>query len=39
MRLQRGGPSDYRALLDRKDLDAVIVASPLSFHSEHVIAR
>ena len=29
---------DYRALLDRKDLDAVIVASPLSFHSEHVIA-
>jgi predicted dehydrogenase len=29
---------DYRALLDRKDIDAVIVASPLSFHSEHVIA-
>jgi predicted dehydrogenase len=30
--------SDYRALLDRKDIDAVIVASPLSFHAEHVIA-
>src|SRR5215470_8756277 len=29
---------DYRALLDRKDLDAVVVASPLSYHSEHVIA-
>jgi predicted dehydrogenase len=30
--------SDYRALLDRKDLDAIVVASPLSFHAEHVIA-
>ena len=30
--------ADYRALLDRKDLDAVVVATPLSFHSEHVVA-
>jgi predicted dehydrogenase len=30
--------SDYRALVERKDLDAVVVATPLSFHSEHVIA-
>ncbi|WP_035359585.1 Gfo/Idh/MocA family protein [Edaphobacter aggregans] len=29
---------DYRALVDRKDLDAIVVASPLSYHSEHVLA-
>lgn len=29
---------DYRSLVDRKDLDAVVIASPLSYHSEHVIA-
>jgi predicted dehydrogenase len=29
---------DYRGLVERKDLDAVIVASPLSYHSEHVLA-
>lgn len=29
---------DYRSLVDRKDLDAIVVASPLSYHSEHVIA-
>lgn len=29
---------DYRALLERKDLDAVIVSTPLGLHSEHVIA-
>ncbi len=28
---------DHRALLDRKDLDAVIVASPPVFHAQHVI--
>src|ERR1700730_11992821 len=29
---------DYRLLLDAKDLDAIVVATPLSFHEEHVIA-
>jgi predicted dehydrogenase len=29
---------DYRELLAARDLDAIIVATPLSFHSEHVIA-
>src|SRR5260370_26775144 len=28
--------SDYRELLDRKDLDAIDVASQLSLHAEHV---
>ena len=29
--------ADFRALLDRKDLDAVIVATPLGLHAEHVV--
>ena len=29
---------DYRRMLERKDLDAVVVASPLSLHAEHVTA-
>ena len=28
---------DYRALLERKDLDAVVVATPLGLHAEHVL--
>ena len=29
---------DHRRLLDARDIDAVIVATPLSFHAEHTIA-
>jgi len=30
--------ADYRALLDRKDLDAIVIATPLGLHAEHVLA-
>lgn len=30
--------SDHRALLERKDLDAVVVATPLYLHAAHVVA-
>jgi predicted dehydrogenase len=30
--------SDYRALLDRKDLDAIVIATPLYLHAQHVTA-
>ncbi len=34
---QVASTSDYRALLDRKDLDAVVIATPLGLHAQHVI--
>lgn len=30
--------TDYRQLLERKDIDAVLIATPLGLHAEHVIA-
>jgi predicted dehydrogenase len=33
-----GNHKDYRELLDRKDLDAIVIASPPRFHSAHVVA-
>ncbi len=30
--------ADYRALLDRNDLDAFVIATPLGLHAEHVLA-
>jgi predicted dehydrogenase len=29
---------DYRQFMDVKDMDAVVVATPLSFHKDHIIA-
>ncbi|WP_158945610.1 Gfo/Idh/MocA family protein [Granulicella sp. S190] len=30
--------SDFRELCDRKDLDAIVVATPLGLHADHVLA-
>lgn len=30
--------TDYRRMLERKDIDAVVVASPLYLHAEHAVA-
>lgn len=30
--------ADYRALLNRNDLDAIVIATPLGLHAEHVLA-
>lgn len=30
--------TDYRRLLDQKDLDAILIATPLGFHADHVTA-
>jgi predicted dehydrogenase len=30
--------ADYRQLLDRRDLDVIYIATPISFHAEHVLA-
>ena len=30
--------ADYRRLLDAPDLDVVLVATPLSFHADHMVA-
>lgn len=32
------GADDYRQLLDRKDIDAIIVATPIYLHAEHAVA-
>ena len=29
--------TDYRALLDRNDLDAIVVATPLGLHASHIV--
>ncbi len=31
------GPTDYRRMLERKDMDAVLIATPLSMHAQMVI--
>ena len=32
-----GGPTEYRRMLERKDMDAVLIATPLSTHAQMVI--
>jgi predicted dehydrogenase len=35
---QTAGYSDYRKMLEAKDIDAVMVSTPLGLHAEHVVA-
>jgi predicted dehydrogenase len=32
------GINDYRELLDRKDIDAIFIATPIHLHAEHAVA-
>jgi len=32
-----GGPTEYRRMLERKDMDAVLIATPLSMHAQMVV--
>lgn len=36
--IKPAGVHDYRELLDRKDIDAVVIATPIHLHAEHAVA-